>query len=97
VALALAGAHEHATGKRVPLPDDIAEQGHVVLPIVDIVQLPVTPGGYRYARLSVMALDQTGTESDHRYVLGNGVLTHNCIDPWLKKSRNCPSCRADFI
>ena len=46
--------------------------------VVHISSIRRTEGVQQYAFMNVKAVDAKGDEQDHRYLLANGVLTHNC-------------------
>jgi hypothetical protein len=66
-------------GQRVLDESMWEERARLVIPITAVRQVNIAA---QYVLLNVApqkAEDVTGTEADHRFLLANGVLTHNCV------------------
>lgn len=85
---AFAAAHEAAFGERVAVPSDWAERLGFLAPLASVERMR-HPGGFSFARMEVEALHPDGTEADHRFLLANDLLVHNCKNYYLFGPTSC--------
>ena len=85
---AFAAAHEVAFGERVAVPLDWAERLGFLAPLESVERM-CRPGGFSFARMEVEALHTDGTEADHRFLLANDLLVHNCKNYYLFGPTSC--------